>query len=617
MKKFRFVSNQNSTINGINDAGIETFTANVKRSLVRENLQNALDAALPWSKEPVRVEFSLFNIPTDSVPDVSTLRGVIDKCIASNHDEPEAVKFFTKAKNILSGTTIPVLRISDFNTVGLGGSDTCAKGTNWSRLVKESGSSNKGTNSGGSFGIGKSAAFACSDFRTVFYSSLDDKGLRSNFGVARLVSFEEPCLGWTTGIGYYSEDERFVAIPELADIDPNHARTTSGTDIYIIGMHDPDDFRDEFVKAVLMDFLVSLARGKLIVKIQDEVIDSNTLAKYMSKLNPYDGEDVKALLDYYHLLTSSDPSILRISLESNVYGKKYGFADGECTLILKQGEGYNRRILITRSAGMRIFEQDRISGSIEFTGILLIDGSTMNKTFKDMEVPSHDKWEPGRCRENVKFYTGAFDDLKKYMREQVKEHFGKAASSTMDAYGASDFIPDRIDEEAEQKLQKNDLTTRIKRLLGKEKAPVKKKVKQVELVSKEEPSGTGKSKTKGNQGSTGSQPGDTVGYKKVDVKKRLACVNANSSTYKLSFLLPNKAKRGKLQFFISGEQSDVELPVVSAKILSGPAGLAITKISDDSIYLDGIQKGAPVSLEVSIDFDNYCMMEVDYYESKK
>ena len=36
MKKFRFVSNQNSTINGINDAGIETFTANVKRSLVRE-----------------------------------------------------------------------------------------------------------------------------------------------------------------------------------------------------------------------------------------------------------------------------------------------------------------------------------------------------------------------------------------------------------------------------------------------------------------------------------------------------------------------------------------------------------------------------------------------------
>ena len=617
MKKFRFVSNQNSTINGINDAGIETFTANIKRSLVRENLQNALDAVIPNSKEPVRVEFSLFNIPADQVPDIATLRDVVDKCISSNHDEPEAVKFFTRAKNILSGSTVPVLRISDFNTVGLGGSDTCSKGTNWSRLVKESGSSNKGTNSGGSFGIGKSAAFACSDLRTVFYSSLDDKGLRSNFGVARLVSFEDPALGWTTGIGYYSEDERFVAIPELANIDPNHSRTSSGTDIYIIGMHDPDDFRDEFVKATLMDFLVSLVRGKLVVQIQDEIIDSNTLAKYMSKLNPYDGDDVKALLDYYHLLTSADPTILRINLESKVYGKKYGFADGECTLILKQGEGYNRKILITRSAGMRIFEQDRISGSIEFTGILLIDGPTMNKTFKAMEVPSHDKWEPGRCRENVKFYTGAFDDLRKYMRTQVKAHFGKASSSAIDAYGASDFLPDRIDEEAEQKLQKNDFSTRIKKLLGKEKAPVKKKVKQVELVAGEEPSGTGKSKTKGGEGTSGSKSGDTLGYKKVDVKKRLACVDSNSSKYKLTFLLPNKAKRGKLQFSIAGEQIDVELPIVSANILSGPSGLSITKISDDNIYLEGIQKGVPVTLEVSIDFDNYCMMEVDYYESKK
>ena len=69
------------------------------------------------------------------------------------------------------------------------GSDTCEKGTNWSRLVKENGSSNKGQSSGGSFGIGKSATFACSDLRTVFYSSLDVKGLRSNFGVAKLVSF--------------------------------------------------------------------------------------------------------------------------------------------------------------------------------------------------------------------------------------------------------------------------------------------------------------------------------------------------------------------------------------------------------------------------------------------
>lgn len=36
MKKWRFVSNQNSTIVGINDAGIETFSADIQRSLIRE-----------------------------------------------------------------------------------------------------------------------------------------------------------------------------------------------------------------------------------------------------------------------------------------------------------------------------------------------------------------------------------------------------------------------------------------------------------------------------------------------------------------------------------------------------------------------------------------------------
>lgn len=61
MKKWRFLSNQNSTIVGINDAGIETFSADIQRSLIREVIQNSLDAALP-NNEPVKVEFQAFFI---------------------------------------------------------------------------------------------------------------------------------------------------------------------------------------------------------------------------------------------------------------------------------------------------------------------------------------------------------------------------------------------------------------------------------------------------------------------------------------------------------------------------------------------------------------------------
>ena len=60
----------------------------------------------------------------------------------------------------------------------------------------------------------------------------------------------------------------------------------------------------------------------------------------------------------------------------------------------------------------------------------------------------------------------------------------------------------------------------------------------------------------------------------------------------------------------------VTVVALDGTIVSVPFDLTNFDI-EDNIYLEGIQKGAPVTLEVSIDFDDYCMMEVDYYESKK
>lgn len=621
MRAWRFVPNQNSTIFGINDAGIETFTANMDRSLVREIIQNSLDAVLPDHRGPVHVEFSLFEVDTQRIPDVHTLHDKIKLCRDSNMDEPDARRFFENADSILSAPKIRILRASDRYTIGLEGSDTCAKGTSWSRLVKESGSSNKGQSSGGSFGIGKSAAFACSDLRTVFYSSLDRNGLRSNFGVAKLVSFEDPALSWTTGVGYYSEDESFTAIPELSDLDDTYVRSSSGTDIYILGMHRGEEFKELFIKAVLLDFLVSIVQGKLVVTIQDEVINKSTLPTYMSKLNPYESDQIRALLNYYHLLTANDPSILKISLDKTQYGKKYGFDDGECTLYLKEGEGFNRKILITRKAGMRIFEQDRISGSIEFTGILIIDGPNMNETFKKMEVPSHDAWEPGRCRGSEAYYTNIFADLRRYLRDQVKEHFGKISDKAIDAFGASDFLPDRIAEQSLEKLQKTELSTRIKALLGKTKAPAKKRIRQLELIAETPTEGSATNK-KGPTLRTpalpkGTQSGERFGYKEIIVKKRLSCRDAEKGCYDLTFVIPSTAKNAKLVFTLSGEQSDLDLPVVSAKIVKGDAGAAISKKAENILYLENVKKGTLVQFEIQVDFDNYCMMEVDYFATKK
>lgn len=635
MKKWRFVSNQNSTIVGINDAGIETFSANMHRSLVREMIQNSLDAALPNSDEPVEVEFVSFEISRDKLPDVAGLQSAMEKCKNSNSSEPDAYKFFENAEKILRQPTIKVLRISDYKTNGLEGSDTCAKGTSWSRLVKESGSSNKGQSSGGSFGIGKSAAFACSDLRTVFYSSLDSKGLKSNFGVAKLVSFQDgEASGWTTGVGYYSENTDFIAIPEMASFDEEYIRTDSGTDIYIMGMHFAPDLKKTLIKAVLLDFLVSLVKGKLVVNVQGDIIDKSRLPQYMSKLNPYDGEETKNLLDYYYLLTSSNPIIKKIPLDAKIYGKKFGFKNGECTLYLWESEGLNRKIMITRRAGMRIFEQNRISGSIEFTGVLIIDGANMNEAFKKMEVPSHDAWEPGRCRGEERLYTDILSGLRTYLRETVKECYGKITSNAMDAIGASDFLPDKPEGEQEDKLQKNDLSIRINKMIGKSVEPIKEKSRAVDIAEiNPREDGEGSSEIGAGKGSgvgnrqhhgvhivdkkDGNKSGDEAGYRFIPVKKRLICSDATTGSYVLSMVVPSTASDGKLEFTLSGEQSDFNLPVNSAKILTPKSSTLIESFDGNVVYLKNMIKGQVLKFEVQVDFDDYCMMEVDYYANKK
>lgn len=637
MKDWRFISNQNSMIVGINDAGIETFTANMNRSLIREMIQNSLDAVIPDSNGKVVVDFACFDMPIDKIPAVDKLKDAMTKCKSSNSNEPDAFKFFDDAEKILEQSTVKVLRISDHNTVGLEGSDTCEKGTNWSRLVKESGSSNKGQSSGGSFGIGKSAAFACSDLRTVFYSSIDHYGLKSNFGVARLVSFQDDEIGgWTTGVGYYSEDEKFVAIPELARFDRDYVRSDSGTDIYIIGMHMTDDFVKTFVQAVLLDFLVALIQEKLVVNIQDKVIDKQSLHTYMSQLNQYDSEEIKDLYEYYYLLTSADPTIKKIPLGSIVYGSKYGFEDGECTLYLRESEGLNRKILITRKAGMRILEQNRISGSIEFTGVLIISGSNMNEAFKKMEVPSHDAWEPGRCRGEEKYYSDILSNLKRYLKNVVKECFGRASSDSMDAIGANDFLPDKRVDEMHEKTRENGLCVQIKDLHEKSVEPTKKRtpvIEDIKIDPEQDGKGSGGWKDGeghiihpdphqgqgpgADQGEEGDKQGDKTSYKEIRVKKRLICSDEAKGVYILSFIVPKTAGKGKLEFVLAGEQSDFKLPIVSAGVISKGYNTVVEFIRENIVYLSDLTKGEQLKLEVVIEFDTYCMMEVEYYADKR
>lgn len=169
--KWYFPSNGYGVFNGINDPGITTFTADITghvNSLVREVIQNSLDAVKDDDK-PVVVEFNQFELSNVNFPEQTRFGNVLRECLEENKTESDVVKFFESAIRCFEAP-IKVLRISDFNTKGLEGAQTNDYKSSWGRLVKCNGASNQNSMAGGSYGIGKSASFLCSDLHTVFYS---------------------------------------------------------------------------------------------------------------------------------------------------------------------------------------------------------------------------------------------------------------------------------------------------------------------------------------------------------------------------------------------------------------------------------------------------------------
>lgn len=253
-----FSGNDNGRITGISEAGIETFRGSLYSSLAKEICQNSLDARVK-ADEPVIVEYVMNRIATEGIENFKQLKRAVKLCRDYWHDNNRTVKFFDKAMRICDQERLNVLRISDFNTTGLTGSNK-ERSSPWQNLVKSSGVSDKTGVSGGSYGIGKSAPFACSDLRTLYYATQDVDGIKAYQGVANLVSFRDEQKGTesaknlTQGIGYYGNTEDNSPVFESFSLG-GFKRKEAGTDIYVLGFIASDDWHSEIIKAVLDGFL--------------------------------------------------------------------------------------------------------------------------------------------------------------------------------------------------------------------------------------------------------------------------------------------------------------------------------------------------------------------------
>lgn len=621
--KWRFASNNKGIVDGFNDPGIETFSANSIASMVREVIQNSVDQQVDDSR-PVVVDFDFFQVTQDEIPGGRQLGNIFDRCITASKGDTVATGFFQQAQKLMKGK-IDVLRISDHNTTGLVGAETDDTKTPWHQLVKGRGSSNKNINSGGSFGIGKAAPLACSYFHTIFYASKVD-AIDSYVGVSRLLSFKEKESGFfgkeytTTGTGFYSSSDNMNAI--LKPFAMGHfKRRDNGTDIYILALEKDKDLYGTIRLAVLENFFVSIEFQKLIVHVGQDTINRNSLAQYIAQL---DDKKYAALKDYYNLLIHrhDDPEENRvISLDADEYGKKYGIKDGECTLLLHQGEDLNQRVLMTRKTGMTLFPQSRLGNSISYTGILLIQGDTMNQIFKTMEMPAHDKWEPGRCKVNKTFYENAYTDLKQYLRKKIIENFGAPQQDIEAAYGMDEFFADAAGDGAlnVEIKERKPKAKMIKRKARRRRIDREIKVKEPpeEGGLDDNPRTDGKEDDPKKDGRTTKDPADPAkkkyNFKFRAVKKRLVANNMMNGEFTLAFTIPISKSRIRLEVVGLAERGNYKIPVHNVRIDGNDSAVEVEK---NSITFGPAKKGQTIAAHFSTGFQGPMMMEVNYYEAK-
>lgn len=576
---WNFPGNNNGQLMGISEAGIETFKGSLISSLTREICQNSLDAAKD-NNEPVIVEFKKYTVKSTDIPGDLELKQSLRECLEfwEEQNNIKAINFFTKAISTISKEKISILRVSDYNTKGLTGSDE-SYNTPWQNLVKSSGVSNKGESSGGSFGIGKSASFACSYLRTVFYRTFDENNIKAIQGVSKLASFKHVLNGKeyeiTTGTGYYGYKSKNKPINNIKQIDNLNYRSEHGTDIFIIGFIDNIDWIDSIIIEALESFLLSIINNKLQLKIENKIISKE---KIEDIINEYK-DKLKEAYSYYRVIKSPSTKNITCNFENM----------GTVNLRLLIEKDLKRKVLISRSNGMKLFDKKGISSTIQFSAILDMKGKKINNFFRCMESPQHNAWEEDRHDDprNAKLKK---QKLFKWIKESILKEGRYGCGEELDAEGVGEFIPDffdmgRIKENSNKKESINDSTHSLEIKISDKPINISSIGKKLDIDNKEvdigildddgdfemediptgPPNNSNGGKGKRAKGNLGEGNRNTKVAREIyapDMK--LFISDKYKNEYTLIFSAIENISSGYLSFRISGEQSNLDTNVNTA-----------------------------------------------------
>ena len=409
--------------------------------IVREMLQNSLDAARDANQPVARVRFTITGASKDQIPGWGSYCQAFEAAAGqrnerrASHDEDMVI---ARIRAVLGQSEVPLL-LCDDNGTGLDGERMDA--------VLTSGNTSKGTAGAGSFGLGHHAAFAASDLRYVLYASRYRRNGTSETlasGHAILATFansgelcaadgylcaagaDRPAFDATTGS--YPEQ-----IPGLLD---ERLPETTGTVVCVVGFH---DFRadasaasDSISQVAAANFCAAISQRQMTVDIDDlrtgrsarvdhstigGILETHAANKKAARQGQVSGRVAHAA---YRTLTTGCP------LDAGIDGV------GVMWRPLHSDERPMTRVHVFRR-GMWITSTDArlaagLSGCCPIDAALVLDDGPLEDLVRRAEGPEHRGIERRRL-------TAA-------QKAQMRDLLGKVTEALADAAGSRDDTGD-------------------------------------------------------------------------------------------------------------------------------------------------------------------------------
>ena len=411
--------------------------------LVRENIQNSLDAKLQGCALPVEVIISIGEIDASDVPGVEEIKQHIETLKGKNSYTRETIDHMRKA---MVCSTVAYISFEDNDTKGLTGAIRGENDT-WGAYAYKKGVHHIVEDEelenlrGGSHGVGKIACNAASDLYMMFFANCDADGNQHIGGTTQLIEHELNDVKYRA-TGYFTDIDGEAYIPFENNFSSVFQKNTRGLKIIIPFLRKQYQEETAIIRAVCDNFFVAILENKLVVKVNELEINKEPIGDIVKNAVIYeeqDGSEMKTCFTSLYLksYTESEPAQICIpDLE-----KEHHFKDPK---LLKNAKRFINKI-------------DQVMGEI-FSGIIKENNPSDGKI--DTSEVIYAKERNFKCDETkdiatVQLTKGNQNSSKEIVKVKTKSRVNKKQKEQKKKQNLIDKIIRRVTKKDNQDKNKN------------------------------------------------------------------------------------------------------------------------------------------------------------------